>query len=356
MRSLTLSALVSSGLLACESGIETAGALGGAAADSGPIRGGTQQERDASGAAATSGCDFSPGVLASGAGSGRLETLTTGPQVAETLVLDETNAYWLNQVLCVDSCSGPTGQVMQCSKNGCRAPIVLATLEGLGPSGLAVDATGVYWTDNGTLKRVAIGGGQPTTVAAANAGNIALDGTNIYFTSGSSIAKIPIGGSAPTRLVTGLMSPGLIAVDTASVYFTDTVAGTVQKVPLGGGAPTTLAEGQTPSAMALDSSNVYWTNYNNDEPGGTVVRVPISGGNVIVLASGLRTAFGIAVDATNVYWTSNFAVMSMPKEGGCPATLVPANSLVTPMSVAADATSLYWTDFITGALTKLTPK
>jgi hypothetical protein len=346
-RSLALSVLVGSVVLACGSRTDLVEALGGTAGDGGTVSGPPLTERDADACADASRSDV--GSVAFGCPV----TLTTGPEGAQTLVLDATNVYWMNTVSCPEGCSGPIGQVMQCSKRGCSAPIVLATGA---PQGLAVDATSVYWTDNGTLKKVAIGGGNPTTIAAAKARNIAVDATSVYFTTDTSIAKVPIGGGSPTPLVTGLASPGWIVVDAANVYWTDTVAGTVQKVPLGGGSPTTLARGQSPSAMALDSSNLYWTNFNEDGPGAMLMKVPIAGGNVTALASGLRTPYGIAVDAANVYWTSNFAVMSVSKEGGSPTTLFPASAYLAPFDVAVDTTSVYWTDFITGALTKLTLK
>jgi hypothetical protein len=40
------------------------------------------------------------------------------------------------------------------------------------------------------------------------------------------------------------------------------VAGTVMTAPLDGGTATTIASGCDPWAIAVDATNVYWTNAN----------------------------------------------------------------------------------------------
>jgi hypothetical protein len=66
----------------------------------------------------------------------------------------------------------------------------------------------------------------------------------------------------------------------------------------------TLASGQSsPYGVAVDSTSVYWTNSGVGTSDGAVMKVPIGGGTPTTLASG-PTSFGIAVDATSVYWVS----------------------------------------------------
>jgi sugar lactone lactonase YvrE len=85
------------------------------------------------------------------------------------------------------------------------------------------------------------------------------------------VMKVPLGGGTPTTLASGGAAANGMAVDATNVYWTDAVTHAVMKVPIGGGAMTTVATGdQPPFGIALDATNVYWTVPND----GAVLMLP----------------------------------------------------------------------------------
>ena len=82
----------------------------------------------------------------------------------------------------------------------------------------------------------------------------------------------PLSGcSSPTALVSS--GTGAIAVDSTNVYWTSPGSGKVLKCAIAGcgGNPTTLATGQTNAgSIAVDSTSVYWV-------------ISMQGGNVMKL-------------------------------------------------------------------------
>jgi hypothetical protein len=146
-------------------------------------------------------------------------------------------------------------------------------------------------------------------------------------------------------------SPYAITVDATSVYWTDTQNSTVMKVALGGGTPVTIASGQAePFSIAVDATSVYFF-CNGPGAGSALKRVALGGGAPVTLDTPEAPSF-IAVDPTSVYYTNQIgSVVKVATGGGATVTLaydyaIPAG----PWGIAIDATSVYWTDLVQGTV------
>jgi hypothetical protein len=243
-----------------------------------------------------------------------------------------------------------------CLAGSCQ-PVVVAT-SAQGNIGVAVNASGVFWTsEDGNVRTVPLAGGPVTTLASAQPAleGIAVDATRVYWVTGSSgggtVTSLPVGGSTPSVIAGGQGRPEALTIDATTVYWTTNESGTVASAPLGGGPVTVLASGlDHPYGIAVDASFVYWTNAGSMADAGAVMRVAIGGGTPDTLSLGRSYPWHLAVDATSVYWlesdgnqpTSKPSLMKMPKDGGSPVTLaVPPPTFVS--GIVVDATRVYWT-------------
>jgi hypothetical protein len=281
-----------------------------------------------------------------------LVTLAAGEIHPYNLAVNATHLYWTTTF------TAGFGKVMRVALAG-GEPEELAT--GENPHTIVLDDTSVYWTDfvpaTGAIMKMPLAGGPPILIVGKqeNPHGLAVDHSFVYWTNfdGGQIRKAgkdpPTGGTSPFVDLAFGRSPNNLIVDDTFAYWTESVtAGAIMKVRLAGDAgATVIAQDQdNPYGVALDTSNIYWTNY----VGGQVMKMPLDGsGPPVVLASGQVQPFGIEVDGTSVYW-SNYRigvndavgeVRKAPIAGGDWTELTKATSY----DIAVDGTSVYWTAY-----------
>lgn len=318
-----------------------------------------QQTGDA-GAGTPSGSSSGGSSSGSSSGASIFDSGDSGPvvlasgQTAVRLAVNATDLYWTNEGKTETAPDGGVtylgGQVMRLPLAG-GSPVTLITNQDH-PLGIALDGINVYWTNSGigTVMDIPLAGGTPTLLASGqNApGSIADDDANLYWLNagGAQVVSFPKHGGTPNVLAQGTAGgQGNIAVSPTNIYWTDTNAGAVRSFPIAvvPGPGTLIASGLiAPDGLALDATSVFWI---LETSGGAVERAPLGGGPATTLATGQSGSFGLAVDDTNVYWT-NFvkdgSVMSVPKSGGSPTVL--ASGQIEPDGIVVDASHhVFWT-------------
>jgi hypothetical protein len=192
------------------------------------------------------------------------------------------------------------------------APTVPATAQSRA-YGVALGSTNLYWVSNDT------------------GGNALVQSTPL---SGGSVSKL--GATTGTALV-----PLGMAINATSIYFVAYVSGGgggLFQLPIAGGTPSEVwTAGPTgyPYDVAVDGSNVYWTDFGVGKTDGAVYSMPLGGGTVTTMASGIGGPRQLAVDSANVYFTAYNEGLVYEEAIGSMHPGVVA-SVVAPNGIAAD--------------------
>jgi hypothetical protein len=205
-----------------------------------------------------------------------------------------------------------------------------------GVSGVAADATRVYWGsithDSGFVNSMPSWGG-PLQIVASTAGDsgsvpiaLAVDETTVYWTDArGDLSSAPKSGGPATVLAIGVDLPAStevaywpagIAVDGSHVYWSDCPLGAparLRSVAKGGGPVTTLASdaGGCFSGLTIDATHAYWVDWRKS----TVSMVGLQAAEVTVLATGQSSPVGPVVDETSVYWGVTVLAPAPPGAG-----------------------------------------
>jgi hypothetical protein len=176
---------------------------------------------------------------------------------------------------------------------------------------------------------------------------IAVDDTGVYYSDQTSVVALPLAGEAPVSLASEQGLPTSLALEDGRLYWTNFTEGTLRSVPSAGGPSTPLVTGQSyPQFLALGGGELYWVN----SPGypDTVSVVPQEGGEPVVLYSASNEITSLAADATGVYFTLGGepssadagALMHASPAGDDLAAVADEQS--SPRSVALRDGRLYW--------------
>ena len=154
------------------------------------------------------------------------------------------------------------------------------------------------------------GGSSATVSTSAAQGSTGSTSTSIAASSTTSTAQSSSSSStgitcppAASPVLVAAGNPWHIAVDSVSVYWTDTNNGRVGVAPLCGGNASYIAQQQeSPNDITLDDTYVSWTNQGTTAFNGAIMRRPKSVGGPSVLAKNQSIPMTVLTDVNGTYW------------------------------------------------------
>jgi hypothetical protein len=170
-----------------------------------------------------------------------------------------------------------------------------------------------------------------------------IDDANAYWALGwggiggsGAIMKVSLASGDPIVLAPGVNSPQALTLDATNVYWSDYSTNQIMGVPKAGGAAFLVAIAPSPpSGIGIDDTNIYWTQPFTS----TIQSVPIGGGPVTMVATSMGDAWNMAVASSYVFYSASSSIGRAPKLGGQQWILTYDSE---QGALAVDATNVYF--------------
>jgi hypothetical protein len=141
--------------------------------------------------------------------------LATGQTNPSGVAADASGVYWLNE----GSAAASDGAVMRADLSGMNVQTLVSAQKF--PLRIALDAGHVYWA---TLDGGLVGAGKdgknlfPYVTSGTPITGLAADGAHIYYTTNNKVFKVPVGSLSVEQIPLEGEYPGNVAVDETSLY------------------------------------------------------------------------------------------------------------------------------------------
>jgi hypothetical protein len=264
------------------------------------------------------------------------------------IALDATSVYWGDQ--------GPDSNQIRTMPKAGGSVAVLATTQ-QPPGNLAVDDTHVYWSEDvgvtTTLYSIAKAGGPSAPMQLAMTGTgacsgLSVDADTIYWSAGPWIFSLPKGGApAPTEFampdpVQDIDRRAVLA-DQDRVYWLEG-NNRIVSVPKSGSSPKKVFPLYNSARRFVVGEYAIFLGdpFGTPQDSGNLVAVPKNGGEPTTLVAGNEGVPEIAASSSCVYWTSQKSnrLRAVPKLGGDPLTIAQVGG--AGAVIAADESGVYW--------------
>lgn len=158
------------------------------------------------------------------------------------------------------------------------------------------------------------------------------------------------------------MYPTALAVDSSHVYVTEFSGAPLQGRVLRARSDSSTSQPEElatlqelPIAILVDDDFIYWLNRGAGETIGSVVRARLDGSNPVPLATEQRAPLGLAKVGDNLYWsnlgsgTDGSIMTARLTTQGATNVRALASELDSPKHLAANATDVYFTTGSSGS-------